>query len=167
MGFEAYAHITGCQKLYNKDDFGDDSQYDGTWAIFDEPFLQFFKDRLDREPQPFVTTVFTATSHHPFKVPAEYEHVLSGGTLPMHKCIQYTDQALRKFFEAAREEPWFANTVFVLTGDHTTIITRPEFLNGRGLYQVPIVYYHPADSTLRRRSGQITAQTDITPSILD
>ncbi|MCR5276996.1 MAG: sulfatase-like hydrolase/transferase [Bacteroidales bacterium] len=165
MGFEAYAHITGCQKLYNKDDFGDDSQYDGTWAIFDEPFLQFFKDRLDREPQPFVTTVFTATSHHPFKVPAEYEHVLSGGTLPMHKCIQYTDQALRKFFEAAREEPWFANTVFVLTGDHTNVTDLPEYSTSYGVFEIPIIFYSPEGDLRGLREG-IAQQSDITPTLL-
>ena len=166
MGFEAYANIIGCQKLYNKDDFGDNSQYDGTWAIFDEPFLMYFKEQLDREEQPFVSTIFTATSHHPYKVPKEYEDRLAGGTLPMHKCIRYTDQALRKFFAAARKAPWFDDTIFVITGDHTNVTDLPEYATTYGVYEIPIIFYAPSDSGIKGLRDGIAQQTDIMPTLL-
>ena len=75
MGFQAFARSTGFQEYwgrteYGKDPhYGGDRDYDGTWAIWDEEFLQFFCDRMNEMPQPFITSVFTATSHTPFALP--------------------------------------------------------------------------------------------------
>ena len=45
-------------------------------------------------------------------------------------------------------------------------MSREEFINGRGLYDIPILFYHPSDSTLVQVSDRVFGQTDITPSIL-
>ena len=37
---------------------------------------------------------------------------------PETQIVEYADWALRKFFEEARKQPWFDNTIFVLEGDH-------------------------------------------------
>lgn len=166
LGLEAFAHITGYEKLYNKDTFGDESQYDGTWAIWDGPFLNYSENLISRMQEPFVCTIFTATSHHPFKVPEEYEECLTGGTLPMHKCIQYTDLCLREFFRKASAEPWYGNTVFAICGDHTNITEDEEYLTGYGLYEVPIIFFTP-DGSLKGQNDGIIQQTDIMPTILN
>ena len=89
--------------------------------------------------EPFMTSVFTASSHHPYNVPAEYQGRFPEGKLPMHKCIGYTDYALRRFFESASKQPWFANTLFVLTADHTNQSCRNVYETDLGVFSVPIV----------------------------
>ena len=164
MGFQAYARSAGFDAYYGMNEFGDHSAFDGTWALWDEPFLQYYAQTMTTMHEPFMTAVFTASSHHPFKVPAQYCDSFPKGSLPIHQTIGYTDHALRQFFLAASKQPWFEHTLFVLTADHTNELTLPEYTNARGLYEVPIAFYHPSLAAERR--AQVVSQTDIMPSVL-
>lgn len=164
MGFQAYARSAGFDAYYGMNEFGDNSAFDGTWALWDEPFLQYYADAMSAMQEPFMTAVFTASSHHPFKVPAQYQDSFPKGSLPIHQTIGYTDHALRQFFLTASKQPWFEHTLFVITADHTNELTLPEYTNARGLYEVPIAFYHPALTAERR--AQVVSQTDIMPSVL-
>ena len=174
MGFEAFARATGYQKYfgrteYNADpNFGGDKDFDGMWAIWDEPFLQFMACSLNDFKQPFMATVFTASSHHPFKVPQQYEATFKDeGGLPIHKCVRYTDMALRKFFERVSHAPWYKNTIFVIVADHTNQHSHPFYSTDQGLYSIPIVFFAPDGSLKAGVQPQVIAQQiDIMPTLL-
>ena len=173
MGFMAFARKTGFQAYYGREDFdadarfGSDDDFDGTWAIWDEPFLQYYAMKMTELKEPFITTVFTASSHHPYHVPEQYAAVYpEEGTNPIHKCIRYTDMSLRRFFETARKQPWFSNTIFVFTSDHTNINDHKEYGTDLGLYSAPIFFYDPSGEMPRGRRAGIAQQIDIMPTIL-
>lgn len=166
MGFQAFARATGWDEYYGKDEYGNDDDFDGMWAIWDEPFLQFFADKLDEFEQPFASALFTASSHHPFKVPEKYESRFTDeGGHPILKCVRYTDYALGQFFEKAEKSAWYDNTLFVITADHTNAALHDEFLTDAGLYRVPIIFYLPGGE-LQGCSDRIAQQTDIMPTVL-
>ena len=169
MGFLAYARSCGFDAYYGKDEYNNNADYDGYWAIWDEEFLQFYARTMSTMHEPFMTAVFTATSHHPFQVPKRYEGVFPQGTHPLHQCIGYTDNALRRFFDYAKTQPWYEHTLFVLTADHTNALTHPEYTNDKGRYEVPIIFFDPQmDETLRTRERHYpVAQADILPSVLE
>ena len=83
----------------------------------------FTKRELDKKKEPFFSTIFTVSSHEPYKIPKEYEGKFPSENNQMHQCIGYTDFSFKKFFEASKEEDWFDNTIFVITGDHGNITT--------------------------------------------
>ena len=174
MGFSAYAHSIGYQHYYGLDEYCQSSKYggmddwDGKWAIWDEPFLQYTLDQLEGTKQPFLATVFTASSHHPYHVPEQYcDSLRDEGSQPIHKCVRYTDLALRRFFERASREPWYRNTIFVLVADHTNQSSHDVYKTDLGLYSIPIIFFTP-DGSLEPRLDQATIaqQTDITPTLL-
>ena len=41
MGFDAFTQRAGFNAYYGRNEFGDDTYFDGNWGIFDEPFLQY------------------------------------------------------------------------------------------------------------------------------
>lgn len=176
MGFQAYARTAGFDAYYGKTQYEqwaknqDDNRYreafDGTWAIWDEEFLQYYAESMNTLPQPFLTSVFTASSHHPFRIPVRYEGVFNTGTHPIHQTIGYSDYALRCFFESAKNTPWYNNTLFVITADHTNQLTYPEYNNARGLYEIPVAFYHPAWKEGSVCETAAVSQTDILPSVL-
>ncbi len=175
MGFSAYAHSIGYQQYFGLDEYCKSSKYggmddwDGKWAIWDEPFLQFTLDGIEQMKQPFLATVFTASSHHPYNVPEQYRDSLvdEKDGLPIHKCVRYTDLALRRFFERASQEPWYQNTVFVLVADHTNLASHDVYKTDLGLYSIPIIFYTPDGSlTPKQDAASIAQQTDITPTLL-
>ena len=164
MALAGAAHNLGFRREYSRSDYGNEEDFDGTWAIWDEPFLQYFEKGIGTLEEPFVASVFTATSHHPFVVPPHYEGVFPDGAMPIHHTVAYADHALRRFFQAARKEPWFRNTVFVLTGDHTNQTELPEYLTSAGLFQIPLVFYAP-DGSLKELRGGTAQQIDIKPTL--
>ena len=174
MGFQAFANATGFQRYYGRTEYNLDPNYngdddfDGTWAIWDEEFLQFYCDRMNEMQQPFMTAVFTATSHTPYALPARYKGVFPTGEERLMECTAYTDHALRHFFQSASRQPWFKNTIFVITADHTSRPVDPFFRSSLGRFCVPIILYAPGDSTLRGYDTErIVEQIDIMPTVLN
>lgn len=173
MGFHAFAQATGYDEYYGRNEynadsrFGGDKDYDGTWAIWDEPFLQFYAKKMDEFPQPFFTTVFTASSHHPFKVPDQYkDRFVDTGKNPLHKGISYTDNALRQFFNEAKNSPWYDSTLFVFTADHTSKADHDEYLTDLGLYSITLFIFDPTGNIQPQRRHCIAQQIDIMPTVL-
>ena len=165
MGFQAYARSAGFGAYYGMDEYDGPEAFDGTWAIWDEEFLQYYARTMSTMSEPFMTAVFTASSHHPFRVPARYEGVFPNGQLPIHRCVGYSDHALREFFAYAKTQPWFRHTLFVLTADHTNQLTHPEYTNAKGIFEVPIAFYQ-AGMQGDERAQAAVSQTDIMPSVL-
>ena len=173
MGFQAFARATGFQSYYGRTEYNEDPRYhgdddfDGTWAIWDEEFLQFYADRMNEMAQPFMTAVFTASSHPPFNLPERYRGVFPPGEEKIQECVGYTDHAMRRFFEKARRMPWYKNTLFVITADHTSRQIDPFYSSSLGYYCVPIIFYAPGDSLLHGYDTErVVEQTDIMPTVL-
>ena len=166
MGFQAYARSSGFEQYFGMDEYDGIDAFDGTWAIWDEEFLQYYAQRMSQMPEPFMTTVFTASSHHPFRIPERYEGVFPQGDQPIHPCLGYTDHALRKFFAYAQQQAWYENTLFVITADHTNQVSLPEYATAKGLFEVPIAFYSPQWSQGEVHEQSAVSQTDIMPSVL-
>ena len=173
MGFQAFARATGFQDYYGREDydadsrFGGDQDFDGVWAIWDEPFLQYYATKMSEMKEPFMTAVFTASSHHPYAIPEQYEAQYPEEGLVIHKCIRYTDMAIGKFFEKASQEPWFNNTIFVLTSDHTNLSDHAFYQTDIGGFCSPIIIYEPGNPERKPEMQDKTAQQiDILPTVL-
>jgi phosphoglycerol transferase MdoB-like AlkP superfamily enzyme len=166
MGYTAFTQLAGFQHYYGMDEYGNDEDSDGLWGIWDHKFLSFFANKLNEFPKPFFSTLFTVSSHHPFKVPTEFEGKFKGGDKLILKCIEYTDYSLREFFKTISKEPWYQNTLFVFTADHcSSDIIFDESRTNWGYYAVPVIFFKP-DNSLAGHSTEIAAQVDIMPSVL-
>ncbi len=166
LALAGFAHQSGFQAEYSRESYADESDFDGTWGIWDEPFLQYFKRGIDAMPEPFLATVFTLSSHHPYRIPHKYETLLPETELPIHRAVSYSDLALRRFFESASKEPWYNNTLFVLTGDHTNASAVPEYRTASGLFSVPIVFFTPDGSLPKGVREGLAMQMDVKPTVL-
>jgi len=167
MGFLGFGNILGFKHYFGKNEFNHDEDFDGMWAIWDEPFLQYFAKNTGKT-QPFMSTVFTASSHHPFKIPEKYKGKFKKGTIEMHEPMQYTDYAIKKYFETAKKEPWFNNTIFVFTGDHTNQIAYGEYEKAMNRFAVPLLLYSPnPEYNLKGVNPETAQQIDIYPTLAD
>ncbi len=166
MGYLAFSNMIGIDKYYGMNEYGNRKDFDGFWAIWDEEFFQYFAHELSKIPQPFQTTLFSASSHHPFLLPEKYKNVFPEGPHPINRCIGYTDMALRRFFETASSQPWFNNTIFIITADHAqSEPQRDIYLTSAGLFEVPVIIYTP-DGSFIGRDNRLIQQIDIMPVVL-
>ncbi|OGX88527.1 hypothetical protein BEN48_09045 [Hymenobacter glacialis] len=170
MGFDMFAGIAGMQQYYGLSQYpggASSPDYDGHWGIFDAPYLQYFSRQLNTTKQPFFATLFTLSAHDPFTVPARYQGKLPAGTLPIHPTIAYTDAALREFFRTASQAPWYQNTLFVLTADHTSQTDRPGYDNPVGYHKTPLLLLRPGHALPAANPRRITQHADIPATVLD
>lgn len=167
MGFDAITNLLGFEHYVGKTEYGNDADFDGFWGIRDEEFLQFFAHSMDKMPQPFMTSVFTLSSHHPYTIPPKYEKIFKGGSMPVDKAVQYSDYALKRFFQTASKTTWFKNTLFIITADHSLPSKEhAEYKSSMGVFSIPILFYQSGSNLSRIDSTEVIQQIDIMPSVL-
>lgn len=166
MNFDAYSRNCGYKHYYGRTEYNNEADYDNYWGIWDEEFLQYMYRTMDTCTHPFVATVFTLSSHHPWLLPERYKEIFTRGTHPMHKVISYADYALRKFFESAKTQSWYDSTLFVFSADHTSTLSYKKYINAKGIFEIPIAFYSPCGDLEVGMRDQIISQIDIMPSIL-
>lgn len=172
MGFMAFANKVGFQQYFGRQDyaadkrFGGDADFDGHWGIWDEPFLQYWATKIGELKEPFMTACFTVTSHTPYVIPEKYKKVYPEEGIVIHKCIRYTDMAIGKFFETAKKQPWYKNTIFVLTSDHTNLSDHQQYQTDIGGFCSPIVIFDPSGEVKSGIYPGIAQQIDILPTVL-
>lgn len=168
QNFNEFARISGYDHYYGKNEYTEKGGYDGVWGIFDEEFLQFALKKFNTFKQPFFSTIFTISSHSPYTIPEQYKNKFPKGNRDIHESIAYSDFALRKFFENAKKQEWYANTIFVITPDHTSRGgVKPEYFSTEiGNYSIPILLFDPSNSKLKGKENKLMGQIDIYPEVL-
>ena len=175
MGFMAFARATKFKEYYGREDFvadprtKGDAEYDGWWGISDEPFMQYMCQKITDMKQPFMTALFTLSSHHPFRVPDAYKDVFKNEDpeMEIYPVIRYTDMALQHFFESAMKQPWYENTIFAITSDHTNMTKYQHYRTDIGGFASPVIFYDPSGEMGEGMVDAIAQQTDIMPTILE
>lgn len=168
MGFDGFARSAGFQRYVGLNEYPEpERDGDGHWGIRDQPFLQFYAQELAKEREPFMSSVFTLSSHHPYELPNADAERFAGGTMPIHPTLLYADDALRQFFATARTMPWYANTLFIITADHTADIDRDGQHSDKAIdYWIPLLYYMPGRIAPLEKD-RVTQHIDILPTALD
>ena len=110
----------------------------------------------------FLHVVLTTSNHRPFTFP-ENELNLPQGIRT--SAVRYTDYAIEKFMDEARQKPWFEDTVFVFVGDHPSSIAGKTEVPYEE-YGVVSMMYSPKYITPKNIS-LLCSQIDIAPTLLD
>ncbi|MDX1446656.1 LTA synthase family protein [Lishizhenia sp.] len=167
MRFDEFSSLAGFQHYYGRNEYPNPEHFDGTWGILDEFFNPWAAKKMSELSQPFVTGLFTLSSHHPYYIPEAYEDQIPPSKYPIARSVAYGDISLRKFFEQAQKETWYNNTLFVLVADHTPSGSSSYYKHRIGMYQIPIVFFHPQKLLGTGLHPQIMDQIDIYPSLMD
>jgi phosphoglycerol transferase MdoB-like AlkP superfamily enzyme len=166
MGFDAITHMLSIQKYFGQNEYGRKDDSDGYWGIPDELFLKYCAKNFVQLQEPFFASVFTLSSHHPYILPSKYADTFRGGPNPLYKCIEYSDYSLREFFREASRQPWYRNTLFVLTADHSLPSNdHKEYITSTGLFSIPVIFHHP-NSELAGMDSTLVQQIDIFPTVM-
>jgi phosphoglycerol transferase MdoB-like AlkP superfamily enzyme len=166
MGFDAFASMVEIEHYYGRTEYANENDFDGNWGIYDEPFVNYFARTIDTIEQPFFTTFFSLSSHHPYSIPKQYTDLFPKGNLEIHETIGYTDMALKGFFEKSKDKAWFNNSVFLITADHTAQATSPYYQSNVGMYAIPLIVYDPTAPSFRENIN-VSQQADIPAIVLN
>ncbi|MFM8596049.1 MAG: LTA synthase family protein [Flavobacteriales bacterium] len=172
MNFDDFTKSIGIQHYYGMEDYKGPEAFDGNWGIWDHQMFSFFAKELSTFQEPFVSTFFSLSSHHPYKTPVAYRNRVKKGPEKLCATISYADMALASFFKKAARQKWYDHTLFVLCADHVgpTRLSSNQSLVMR--YRIPIGFFHPKIDLKAKLIDQINPkqvfqQIDIFPTILD
>ena len=165
MGFYSFIHKAGFQEYHGLEEYNNSSDFDGSWGIYDIPFMQYFASELNAKKEPFLTTFFSLSSHPPYVLPKNYKHQFE--KIGIRETIKYTDDALQQFFKNIKDKEWFKNTLFIITADHTSGDNyNKKYKNRIGRYSIPLLLFK-GDSSIIGEDNSIVQQIDIMPTILE
>ena len=152
------------------------------WGLDDDQLFDCavrHKKSVD-EPRPHADIFLTLTTHEPFVVDGieayeqrvrsiveqapelidkERDNVLKN--LNIYACFLYLDQSLKRLFDYYASRPDFANTVFVITGDHRMAPVLPGI--SLRYYNVPMIVYSPLVKQPKTMQA-VVSHLDVTPS---
>lgn len=167
--------------LYEQEDY--QAEKIDVWGISDKNLFLESNKILAAQEKPFFAVIQTADNHRPYTIPeedlAEFKKVdMPGDSLKKYgfeslaelNAFRYTDFGYQKFIEAAKQEKYFNNTIFVFIGDHgipgDANALFPKAWTEKRLtsMHVPMLIYAPA-LLQPRRVHTICSQTDVLPTI--
>ena len=168
MKFDEFAALAGFEQYFGRREYNNEDHCDATWGVLDEYFNPWTAQQISQSLNPpFLATLFTLSSHHPYYVPEAHRKKLPMGSHPIAQSIAYADWSLRLFFQEAMKTDWFQNTIFVLTGDHTPAGALPQYNNRLGMFRLPILIFDPQKRIQPKVESRIFSHVDIMPTILD
>jgi len=168
MGFDHYTKVAGydvCNEMTAFPNY--EEAFDGAWGIPDHLYFDYFADELAKKSSPFFFTIFTLSSHHPYKIPTQFEGKFKSGTHPILASVSYADYSLKLFFEKSKNQDWYKNTLFIITADHTSYKLSKEYNNSVGALKIPIAFFKPTDTSFIGIKKEVVQQIDIMPTVLD
>lgn len=140
-----------------------DITYATVWGACDEDLYRWTMREADSAfaaGKPFHHFVMTTSNHRPFGFPANRVPLPAGERAG---AVQYTDYAIGKFLEAARQKPWFTNTLFIIVGDHCASVAGRTALP-IPCYHVPAIVWNPS-LIPPQQVGALCSQIDLLPTI--
>lgn len=167
MNFKSFTKALGIDTYKGLESYPNQAHFDGNWGVWDHHMLRYYGQELSRAKQPFFSSIFTLSSHHPYTLPPGFDQQVQKGPEPLCKTIAYTDLALRRFFKRNQNKAWFKNTLFVITADHVGPSRQRQFQTFDWRYRIPIAFYHPTLEVPKPEKGVVFQQIDIMPTLLD
>jgi phosphoglycerol transferase MdoB-like AlkP superfamily enzyme len=167
MRFDSYCAATGINHYFGRKEYNNEKHFDSNWGIWDHHMLNWSIDKMNSFKKPFFSMIFTLSSHHPFTIPEEYKSKVKSGPEPICATLNYVDLSLKAFFEKAKKQSWYKNTLFVICADHTGPTNRPEKATMDMRYRIPIAFYDPSGKLKPQKPNVSFQQIDIYPTLLD
>ena len=135
------------------------------WGVSDEDMARKAIKEMNAQAKtgkPFFNHWMTVSNHRPFTYP-EGRIDIPGTAKSRQGGVKYTDYALKLFFELAKKESWFKDTVFVIVADHcASSAGRTELPLDR--YRIPCFIY--ADFLEAEQIDKLASQIDVMPTVM-
>ncbi len=160
----AFFLANGFQKVHDQKVFNN-PVFAGTWGVSDEDLFKEANDVFKaHQGEPFFSLVLTTSNHDPFEFPDGRIELYEQPKMSRHNAMKYADYSVGEFFEMAKKEKYYENTVFLIVADHSTRL--------RGQDLVPIHKFHIPGIIIGPGIGpgkyeKVCSQIDMPSTLLD
>lgn len=162
------ARLFGFEKDYGFSDYrADDWMMDGYYGIYDHIFFPAVAEQLEKQQQPFFSTIFNVSTHVPFTlIPASILDTMPVFRKENGRALHYYDNVLRDFFGRIKTNSWYGSTLFLFVSDHFSRARDRTDTSELGSFRIPFFLFDPSGQK-KGRDSRLAQQLDIPVSILD
>ncbi len=166
-GLRAYILFNDFDKIMEDKDFNPTFPR-GRLGLHDEYTMDRLIKDLPSQKEPFFTCLFTLSTHSPYDQPMKQVLDWGGNEKQYINSAYYTDQCLGRFFEKARKERWYKNTLFIIVADHSHNSYRNYWVNTPEYRKIPLLLAGPVikEEFRGKKMANISSQTDIAGTLL-
>lgn len=168
-GIKSFISINGFDIIMEMKDF-DRSLPRGKLGIHDEFILTEQLSDLKNQRQPFLSALFTVSTHSPYDQPMEdvISWAKTAGINGYLNSAYYTDRCIGDYFREAEKQEWYSNTLFILVADHSHDTYNHWPVYKKEYRRIPMLLYGDVIKKEYRGSsyGRISSQTDIAATLL-
>ncbi|MCX7513019.1 LTA synthase family protein [Frateuria hangzhouensis] len=153
----------GFDEVIDQPKFATKPGFVGSWGASDEDMFNELHHRLMQDDgTPDFTLAFSVSNHTPWEYPAGRIQA-SAPAASVQNTVRYADWSLGRFFERARQSPYWDHTVFLVVADHDARVF--------GASLVPVNHFHIPALILGagvpvQRDEHIVSQIDLAPTLL-
>lgn len=159
----------GFDNIIDEDDFNSDGKkyaLKGTWGYSDEDLVTKANDYFkSKKGKPFFSLMFSTSNHEPFEFPDGRIQLYDKEKNTVNNAMKYADFSIGKFFELAKKEEYFKNTLFIVVADHNTR-TYGKNLVPINKFHIPALIIAPGVAK-GAKYDKLCSQIDLAPTILD
>ena len=140
----------------------------GGLGVHDEDMFKQFKQELNNLPQPFISALFTLSSHSPYDFPGERNISFNSKEDIYVNSVAYTDKCLGNFMSSVKDEEWYSNTLFIIVADHSHNSPKGWKVAQKERFQIPMIWYGDVikEEFKGEKHQKIGSQLDIAPTLL-
>lgn len=166
--FKSFMKSHGIANVVDVHDFSAIEE-SSAWGVYDELVFQKMLENLDKEKEPFLSSLFTITHHEPFDLKGEYHFGKQTIVEKFKSTAYYTDSVLYDFIQKSKEKKWFQNTLFIITADHGHRLPYDRSFADIKRFQIPLIIFGNAlkDSYKGTIDSRIISQVDLSKTILN
>jgi phosphoglycerol transferase MdoB-like AlkP superfamily enzyme len=139
--------------------------FSNIWGVCDEDMYRKAIKVMNeeaKEGKPFFNHIMSVSNHRPFTYPDGKIDIPSNQKSRIGG-VKYTDYALKQFFEMAKKQPWYSNTVFVIVADHCASSSGKTELP-LDKYRIPGMIFSP-DFIKPKEFNLLMSQIDVMPTL--
>ena len=131
----------GFDKVIEEKDI-DPKIYRGRLGVHDEHTFGILYNELNSMKSPFFAGYFTQSTHFSYDYPKSKKQISwAGRESDYANSLMYADSCLGDFFEKARSQPWFTNTLFIMVADHSHVMPWNDDHTKVTLHHIPLLFY--------------------------
>lgn len=173
--YGGYSYFDNMKDFYEGNGYGivdrnnfkpEEITFANVWGVADEDMAKKAIQTMNAEAKsgkPFFNHWMTVSNHRPFTYP-NGKIDIPGDAKSREGGVKYTDYSLRKFFEMAKKQPWYANTVFVIIADHCASSAGDTELP-MDKYRIPAMIF--SEGFIQpQKFTQTMSQIDVMPTLL-
>jgi phosphoglycerol transferase MdoB-like AlkP superfamily enzyme len=156
------------QKIKEGNDFDYPAHKTGKMGVQDGDMTNIFIDEINQLKEPFFTNWFTLSSHSPYDQPSSHRIDWAERDNDFLNSVAYTDSCLGIFFNAAKKETWYRNTLFVIMADHGHVSPRNWKYGSSQKLRIPCLLYGEVlkDDFKGTKQAKIGGNLDIASTLL-